>query len=169
MTVRPPPVLTARTGGAEATRELAGAVAGLVRAGDIVVLAGDLGTGKTVFVQGFARALGIDEVVTSPTFILVRPYRGSRLTLLHADAYRLDRAAELLDLGLLEELDGRAVACIEWGDLVEAVLPADFLEVRLEQGEGDDERTVWLRSVGRGWRDRADALQEAVAPWAPGR
>jgi len=158
--------LTARTSTAAATRALASEVAAIVRAGDIIVLAGDLGTGKTVWVQGFAHGLGVDEQVTSPTFTLVRPYRGRTLTLIHADMYRLDRLSEMADLGLLEELDGRAVACIEWGDLAEPVLPADLLEVRLEHGDGDDERTLTFRAVGAGWARRMDELARAVSPWS---
>ena len=158
--------LVARTTSPEATRALASEVAGLVRAGDIVVLAGDLGAGKTVWVQGFARGLGVDEQVTSPTFTLVRPYRGRALTLLHADVYRLDRLSEMADLDLLDQLDGRAVACIEWGDLAAPILPADLLEVRLDFGSDDDERTVAFRPVGTGWARRADDLERLLSPWS---
>jgi len=165
VTTHAAPVLRARTTSADATRSLAAAVAGLARAGDIVVLAGDLGSGKTVFVQGFARALGVTEPVTSPTFTLVRPYRGSGLQLLHADVYRLDHLSEVEDLGLIEQLDDRSVACIEWGDLVEPALPADFLEVRLEAGEADDDRKLVVRAVGAGWVARLDELRRALAPW----
>lgn len=170
MTLRPAPVLTARTASADQTRELASRVAALCEAGDIVVLAGELGSGKTVWVQGFARGLGVDDAVTSPTFTLVRPHRGQRLQLLHADVYRLDRLAEVIDLGLMEQLDDRSVACIEWGDLAEPVLPKDFLEVRLEHadGDGDDDRTVTLRAVGPRWAARLEAVRAALAPWLCG-
>jgi tRNA threonylcarbamoyladenosine biosynthesis protein TsaE len=161
--------LRLRTSSAGATRELAEAVAAHVEAGDIILLAGELGTGKTVWVQGFARGLGVTEAVTSPTFTLVRPYAGKRLRLLHADVYRLDRLSEVVDLGLLEQLDeGKgSVACIEWGDLAAPALPADFLEVRLEhRSEDDDERDVVLRAVGPRWVARVGPLTAAVAPWA---
>jgi tRNA threonylcarbamoyladenosine biosynthesis protein TsaE len=157
--------LTARTTSAQATRELAAAVASHAQAGDLVLLAGDLGTGKTVFVQGFARGLGIDEQVTSPTFVLLRPYQGPALRLLHADIYRLDQLSEVLDLGLLEQLDEKAVACVEWGDLAAPVLPADFLVVHLAYGDGDDDRTVEARPVGAGWHARFGALRQTMAPW----
>jgi len=165
MTPRRVPALVARTASADETRALAAEVAALVRAGDIIVLAGDLGTGKTVWVQGFAVGMGVDEQVTSPTFTLVRPYRGRALTLLHADLYRLDRLSEMADLDLLDELEGRAVACIEWGDLATPVLPADLLEVRLDFGDNDDERTIVLRPVGSGWARRSEDLNRAVSPW----
>jgi tRNA threonylcarbamoyladenosine biosynthesis protein TsaE len=165
VTLRRAPLLVASTASAEATRALAFAVATLAESGDILALAGDLGTGKTVWVQGFARGLGVAEQVTSPTFTLVRPYRGHKLTLLHADLYRLDRLSEVVDLGLLEQLDERAVACIEWGDLAEAVLPADLLDVRLAYGDGEEDRTITLRPVGAGWGRRVDDLVRAVSPW----
>jgi tRNA threonylcarbamoyladenosine biosynthesis protein TsaE len=159
------PALVAFTESAAATRELAGVVAGLCGAGDIVALAGDLGSGKTVWVQGFARGLGVDEPVTSPTFTLVRPYRGHKLLLLHADLYRLDRLSEVIDLALLEQLDDRAVACIEWADLAEAVLPADRLDVHLDYGEADEERVIVVQPVGPRWAGRADDLERVLSPW----
>jgi tRNA threonylcarbamoyladenosine biosynthesis protein TsaE len=140
------------------------AVAGLVGKGDIIVLAGDLGTGKTVWVQGFAAGLGVVEQVTSPTFTLVRPYQGKRLTLLHADLYRLELLSEVVDLGLVQQLDDGGVACIEWGDLGEPALPNDFLEVRLEL-DGEDARLVVFRPVGTAWTARLDALRGAVNEW----
>jgi len=158
-------VLRAATTSAEATRLLAAGVAAHAGAGDLVLLAGDLGTGKTVFVQGFARGLGIDEQVTSPTFVLLRPYQGPGLRLLHADIYRLDQLSEVLDLGLLELLDDKAVACVEWGDLAEPVLPADFLVVRLAYGDGDDDRVVEVRPVGARWHARFPALRHTLDPW----
>jgi tRNA threonylcarbamoyladenosine biosynthesis protein TsaE len=153
------------TDSAAATRDLAAQVAGLSQGGDIIVLAGDLGTGKTVWVQGYARGLGVSEGVTSPTFTIVRPYEGSRLRLLHADLYRLDRLAEVLDLGLLDQLDERTVTCIEWGDLATPALPADLLEVRLDYGTDDDRRAVTMTAVGERWRNRIDSLLHAVSPW----
>ena len=160
------PVVNARTSGPDETRRLAAAVAALSEAGDLVVLAGELGAGKTVWVQGFAAGLGVPDAVTSPTFTLVRPYQGDRLTLLHADLYRLDLLSEVVDLGLIEQLDDDAVACIEWGDLAEAALPSDFLEVRLGQGPADDERTVSLRLVGTRWSQRLEGLRSALSPWS---
>ncbi len=157
-------MITAATTSVDATRALAAEIAALARPGDLVVLAGDLGTGKTAFAQGFAHGLGVDEQVTSPAFILVRTYEG-RIPLVHLDVYRLDTMQELVDLGIAELLDEGAVTLIEWGDAVAPGLPADFLEVRLEAGAGADERVLTIRSVGPGWPPRADALRVAVAPW----
>jgi tRNA threonylcarbamoyladenosine biosynthesis protein TsaE len=166
VTLRPARVVRARTRSVDATRDLAHEMARLAAAGDIIVLAGDLGTGKTAWVQGFARGLGVTDTVTSPSFTLVRPYEGDRLRLLHADVYRLDWLREVVDLGLVEELDDRAVACIEWGDLAEPALPADFLEVRLSYGVGDDDRDVTVRAVGAAWLARLADVGKALSPWA---
>ena len=155
----------AKTSSVDATRELAAAVAGLARPGDVVVLAGDLGAGKTAFVQGFGRALGVAERITSPTFTLVHVYEG-RLTIHHLDVYRLDQLAEAVDLGLPEMLDDGGVVIIEWGDEILPVLPNDLLEVRLTLGAEDDDRTIVLRPVGPRWSARGRALAEALAPWA---
>lgn len=157
-----------RTSSVEETQKLAAEIAPLVRPGDVVVLAGDLGTGKTAFAQGFGAALGVAEHITSPTFILVRIYEGGRLPLVHADVYRLEHLQEAEDLGLAEVLDAGGVALIEWGDLVAPVLPADFLEVRLERGDGDDDREIRFRCVGAGWAARTAAIRSAIAPWAVG-
>jgi tRNA threonylcarbamoyladenosine biosynthesis protein TsaE len=158
-------VLVARTKSVDDTRALAAELAVLTRAGDIVLLAGDLGAGKTAFTQGLARGLGVTEAVTSPTFTLLRPYEG-RLRLLHADIYRLDHLRDVVDLGLIEQLDDRdSVCCIEWGDLAEPVLPADFLEVRLEYVEADDERQISLRPVGAAWFARRTAVAAALGRW----
>jgi tRNA threonylcarbamoyladenosine biosynthesis protein TsaE len=159
-------VIQARTTSVDDTRSLAAAVAPLAKPGDLLLLAGDLGAGKTSFVQGFARGLGVTEPVTSPAFVLARPYHG-RLPLLHLDVYRLEHLQELQDLGISELLDDGNVTVIEWGDVVASALPADFLEVRMSPGATDDERFLTLRWVGSNWPARAAALRRAVAGWAP--
>ena len=157
--------LVARTSSVDATQELAAALAALAQPGDLIVLAGDLGAGKTAFVQGFGRGLGVTEPITSPTFTLVQEYAG-RLPVHHIDVYRLDQLSEVVDLGLSELLDDRGVVLIEWGDAITPLLPSDLLEVRLTFGAGDDDRTLVLRSSGRSWLRRMASLVEAVAPWA---
>jgi tRNA threonylcarbamoyladenosine biosynthesis protein TsaE len=157
-------VIVAATKSPDDTRELAAAVAGLARPGDVLLLAGELGTGKTVFAQGFGRGLGVEEQVTSPTFTLVRTYRG-RLTLVHADVYRLDHLQEVVDLALPELLDEGGVALIEWGDVAAAALAPDFLEVCLEPGAGDDDRLVTLRAVGPSWPSRLRPLTVSLDRW----
>ena len=157
-------MIQARTTSVDETRLLASQVAPLARPGDLVLLAGDLGAGKTAFVQGFARGLGVDEPVTSPAFVLARTYEG-RLPLVHLDVYRLEHIQELHDLGISELLDDGGVTVIEWGDVVASALPADFLEVRITSGDADEERLLSIRWVGTGWPARATALRRAVAAW----
>ncbi len=157
-------MIRAATKSVDDTRALAAEIATLAAPGDLVVLAGDLGTGKTAFAQGFARGLGVDEPVTSPAFILVRTYEG-RLPLIHLDVYRLEQMQELVDLGIAELLDEGGVTLVEWGDAVTPGLPSDFLEVRLEASDGPDDRLLTVRSVGRSWPPRAQALRLALAPW----
>ncbi len=158
-------MIKAATTSVDDTRDLAAEVAALAAPGDLIVLAGDLGTGKTAFAQGFARGLGVEEPVTSPAFVLVHTYEG-RLPLVHLDVYRLETMQELVDLGIAELLDDGAVTLIEWGDAVAPGLPADFLEVRLEATGDPDDRQFSIRTVGPGWPPRARALKEAVAKWA---
>jgi tRNA threonylcarbamoyladenosine biosynthesis protein TsaE len=158
--------LLAATSSVDETRDLASAVSALARAGDVVVLAGDLGAGKTAFVQGFGRGLGVVDRITSPTFTLVHVYDDGRIPIHHLDVYRLDQLSEALDLGLAEMLDEGGVVLIEWGDAITPVLPHDYLEVRLTFGDGDDDRQVAIRPVGDGWTGRSHPLAGAVAPWA---
>ena len=152
-----------RTTSVVATRDLAAAVAALARAGDVVLLVGDLGAGKTAFTQGFALALGVEEHVTSPTFTLARSYKG-RVRLNHLDAYRLESAQEAEDLGLGELLE-EGVTVIEWGDTVAPAIPADYLELRFAYGDQDDDRNVAVRVVGPSWAARQRSLAGALEPW----
>jgi tRNA threonylcarbamoyladenosine biosynthesis protein TsaE len=154
-----------RTKSADDTRALGAELARLLRPGDVVLLAGDLGAGKTSLVQGLGRGLGVDEPITSPTFTLVRCY-DCEPVLLHADVYRLDHLQEAIDLGLPELLDDGAVAVIEWGDVLAPTLPADFLELRLELTDTDDERAVHVRTVGPTWAPRGKALEAALGRWS---
>lgn len=157
--------LLATTTSVEETRLLGEAVAALARPGDVLVLAGDLGAGKTAFVQGFGRGLGVTGRITSPTFTLVHVYDGGRLPVHHLDVYRLGQLSEALDLGLAEMLDEGGVVLVEWGDAIIPVLPHDLLEVRLTFGPGDDDRVLSFRPVGPAWGLRSDALAAALERW----
>jgi tRNA threonylcarbamoyladenosine biosynthesis protein TsaE len=158
-------VIWARTTSADDTKALAAAIAELARPGDLVLLAGDLGAGKTAFTQGFGAALGVTERITSPTFTLVNSYEG-RLELNHLDVYRLDALDEVLDLGVPEMLDEGGVTVIEWGDAVAPALPADYLEIRFTFTDtDDDERILELVPVGSRWMARTRAVAAALAAW----
>jgi tRNA threonylcarbamoyladenosine biosynthesis protein TsaE len=108
--------------------------------GDVVALTGELGAGKTCFVQGLVRGLGVTGGATSPTFVLVNHYRG-RVPVYHVDAYRTGSLSELLDLGLDEMLDGAGVTIVEWADRLEPLLPARAVRVTIA-GLGDEPRRI---------------------------
>jgi tRNA threonylcarbamoyladenosine biosynthesis protein TsaE len=119
------------------THAIAAALAGLCRPGDLIVLSGEMGAGKTAFAKGFGAALGVIEPITSPTFTLVHTYeiaadlgRGAK-ALHHADLYRLDRTAEVADLALEELAEYQGIVLVEWGDVVDALF-GDHLVVHLE-------------------------------------
>ena len=114
--------------------------------GAVVACVGELGAGKTCFLQGVARGLGVTTAVTSPTFVLVNVYRG-RLPVYHLDAYRTDSLLEVVDLGLEEMLDGEGVTLIEWADKVGPLLPARAIVVRIT-GLGDEPRHIDVEEPG---------------------
>lgn len=139
------------------THALGRALADLLVPGDLVVLAGPLGAGKTVLVQGVGAGLGVRGPVTSPTFVLARVHRGGRLPLVHVDAYRLRSVAEVDDLDLDTDLES-SVTVVEWGrGMVEGLADDGWLEVRLSRTEGtagDETRTVELVPHGPVWAAR---------------
>ena len=115
---------------AQQTRRIAAAVATYLQPGDVVALTGELGAGKTCFVQGAAAVLGVTERVTSPSFVLRRDYHG-RVGVAHIDVYRLDSLREVVELGFDDVFDRHLVTFLEWGDAVRPLLPPDHLEVEL--------------------------------------
>jgi tRNA threonylcarbamoyladenosine biosynthesis protein TsaE len=128
------------THSAAETEAIAQELGARLRPGDLVVLTGELGAGKTTFAKGIARALGVRDAVTSPSFTIVQEYEGPT-PMAHVDVYRLDRVQELHDIGFEELLDGRVVV-VEWGEMVEPLLPGRRVEVRLAMGADPDARTI---------------------------
>lgn len=167
------PALEVTTESPEETRILGAALAPLLVPGDVVSLGGDLGAGKTVFVQGVAAALGVQGRVTSPTFTIVHEYEG-RYPILHLDIYRLDSFQEVIDLGFEDLLDPSAIVVVEWGEAVAPLLPQRHLEIVLRRDDAvpdGDRRTVRFRASGDEWADKlatmratAEALLDAAAP-----
>lgn len=131
-----------------------------LKPGDVVLLFGQLGTGKTTFVKGLARGLGISGEVSSPSFALIHQHRGP-VVLCHVDLYRLDSPDEVETLGLDECLESDAVTAVEWPEVAVDVFPEDRLEVHLDlQAEGDC-RSVTLRGVGRRMSELVAELEHA--------
>lgn len=119
----------------EETRLAGTVLAAEAEPGDVVLLNGPLGAGKTCFAQGVAQGLGVAIPVTSPTFIIVNQYRG-RLTLYHMDLYRMDSDAEAVDLGLDDYFSGGGLCLVEWPERTPGALPGEYLRIRFEPGEG---------------------------------
>ena len=143
----------------DATHAVARVLASLSRAGDVLVLAGEMGTGKTAFAQGFGKALGVTEPITSPTFTLVHTYDTPAGPLHHADIYRLDQLAEVADLALSELAEFNGIVLVEWGDVVSAAL-GEHLEVRLDlvDDDADDDETATDTDT------ETDAADEGIEP-----
>jgi tRNA threonylcarbamoyladenosine biosynthesis protein TsaE len=146
----------------EDTRELGRSLAPLLRAGDLVVLVGPLGAGKTQLAQGIGAGLGVRGAVTSPTFVIARVHppdvgRGGRLPMVHVDAYRLGGVAEVDDLDLDADVEA-AVTVVEWGAGLVEQLADGYLEIRLDRDEDSDERTATLVPCGGDWPERLARL-----------
>lgn len=161
-------LLGLRTNGPDDTRALAAAVAEALRPGDVVSLSGDLGAGKTCFVQGAAAKLGVERRVTSPTFNIVRSYPAAiddtPIDLVHVDVYRLDRLQDVVELGEEAVLGPDQITFIEWGDAVGALLPSDRLEIELHLGADEGSRRIDLRGSGT-WARRVDDLAGDLSRW----
>lgn len=140
---------------AEAMQELGERLAAMLRAGDLVVLSGPLGAGKTTLAQGIGRGLGVTGVV-SPTFVIARVHGGGRLPLVHVDAYRLSSIEEVDDLDLDASLE-QSVTLVEWGDGLVERLAGDRLHVEIERpsNEGDETRVVQVSGIGGRWAELA--------------
>lgn len=150
--------LEARCPDAAATAAVAARLASVLRPGDLVLLEGDLGAGKTTFTQGLGRALGVTDAVTSPTFVLMNVYpTAAGFDLVHVDVYRLDRLSEVVDLALPEMLEDGVVVVVEWGERAAAALPGDRLHVRIEADEAGC-RTISLEPTGSTWAERLGAV-----------
>ncbi len=153
---------THQTHSADETRRLGERLAGVLERGDIILLSGDLGAGKTTLVQGVARGLEIHEQVTSPTFVIVHEYRGL-MSLYHVDAYRLENSAELTQLGYEEFWHLPGAVLIEWGEKFMSFFEPDLLQVNLLLGDEDDHRKLQFCSVGGRWDEKLAALERNLA------
>lgn len=158
---------------AEETRILGASLAPVLLPGDVISLNGDLGAGKTVFVQGLSAALGVATRVTSPAFTIVHEYE-ARWPIVHIDVYRLNSYQEVLDLGFEELIDPGAILVVEWGEAVAPLLPRRYLEIEIRQPkdpEAEELRDIVFRPRGPEWvrklasmRTTADTLLDAASP-----
>ena len=129
------------------TEALGARLADALDAGRVVAFTGDLGTGKTAFVSGMARALGVEERVTSPTFTIVNEYEGGRLPLFHFDMYRLGDADELFHIGWEDYLARGGVCAVEWSENVAEAIEPDAVRVSIVRGDGDSDRMITIEGV----------------------
>lgn len=144
----------------EDTERLAQAIATLVTRGDVLLLHGDLGAGKTTFSQFFGKALGIEQKITSPTFNIIKSYEG-KLPFHHMDCYRLEGAED--DLGFDEYFYGDGVTIVEWPEMIEEFLPEDYIELNLKYIE-DSKREIEIQAMGsRGNRLKEQIIDEVTA------
>ena len=143
--------------GLDKTEELAKVIGEVALPGDNLVLTGDLGAGKTTLTKGIARGLGIEQMIKSPTYTIIREYDQGRLPLYHMDIYRV--AASGADLGLDEYFEGEGLSVIEWGNLLEEALPEDYLELILEKSDTDLEyRYVKFQAYG----EQSEAFKQRI-------
>jgi tRNA threonylcarbamoyladenosine biosynthesis protein TsaE len=136
---------------ADEMRAIGARIADLLRAGDVVVLVGELGAGKTTLTQGIGQGLGVADPVTSPTFVIARVHGGGRLPLVHADAYRLGGVEEVDDLDL-DATTAESVTVVEWGEGRAEGLADDRLEVRITPADdAGHTRAVEVTGIGARW------------------
>lgn len=135
-----------QTKNSDETAVAAQQLAAELQAGDVILLRGEMGAGKTVFAGGLCRALGVQEYVTSPTFTVVNEYEGKAFPIFHFDMYRIEDEAELLEIGFDEYLQSGAVCIIEWPQNVESSLPHKRIEVKIEK-VGENERKITIERV----------------------
>lgn len=147
--------------GLEQTEKFAGVIGKVAMAGDNLVLTGDLGAGKTTLTKGIAQGLGIDQMIKSPTYTIIREYNQGRLPLYHMDIYRV--AASGADLGLDEYFEGKGLSVVEWGNLLEEALPEDYLELVLEKSDTDlEKRYAKLHAYGE---QGSDFKKRIIEQW----
>lgn len=131
----------------EETAQIAYQLGVVARQGDIIILSGDLGAGKTTLTKGIALGLGIHQTIKSPTYTIIREYQKGRIPLYHMDIYRVGESA--IDLGIDEYFEGKGLCVVEWGDLLGEELPADYLEIILQKDLMDEsKRKLMVKAYG---------------------
>ena len=139
----------------EKTREIGTKLGKLLFPGAVICLIGDLGAGKTTMTQSLAKSLGIDDYITSPTFNIVNEYEG-RIPLYHFDVYRIGCSEEMYDIGFDEYIDSEGVCIIEWSNLIEDILPEEYLKIELKYKENG--REMLLTPFGKKYKEIIEEL-----------
>jgi tRNA threonylcarbamoyladenosine biosynthesis protein TsaE len=139
---------------AEETMSLAEKLGTILQPGDVLTLAGDLGAGKTTFTKGLAKGLGITRTVNSPTFTIIKEYKG-RIPLYHMDVYRLEDSDE--DLGFEEYFSGDGVCVVEWAVFIEDYLPEERMELVISH-KGENEREFQIKPIGKRYEERVKEI-----------
>lgn len=138
------------TNSVEETMDLAFRLGKVCPKNTVLCLTGDLGAGKTHFTKGFAKGLGINSTITSPTFTLIHEYQEGRVPFYHFDVYRVHDLDEVLDLGFEEYIYSNGISLIEWADLIEPLLPEDFIQIKIEKIENElTKRKITFKSFGK--------------------
>jgi len=143
------------------TQRLGARLGELLSGGELILLDGELGTGKTVFTQGIAQGLGIPDIVNSPTFTILKEYRGGRLPLYHFDLYRIDDPNEVLTLGFEDYFYGQGVCVVEWAHKAEGIWPAEHLRIRLKV-ISDTKRGLVFQAYGTIYTQMLKMLQRTA-------
>ncbi|MBI2855158.1 MAG: tRNA (adenosine(37)-N6)-threonylcarbamoyltransferase complex ATPase subunit type 1 TsaE [Chloroflexi bacterium] len=144
----------------EETKRMGTAIGQVAEPGDVALLIGDLGAGKTCLTQGIARGLGIEDYTPSPSFVLVRVYHG-RLPLYHVDLYRLHSVEEVADLGLDDYLYGKGISVVEWADRAPQALPPDYLKVEIGYAS-ETERGITITACGKRYMEMLGCLRSEL-------
>ncbi len=131
----------------EETKKFGRQLANHLKPGSVVALIGDLGTGKTTLTKYIGQGLGIDEIITSPTFTVIQEYRNSKIPLYHFDVYRLQSEHELLELGYEEYFYGEGITIIEWADKIQNLLPEDAISIHMYYGETEGQRRYLVEGL----------------------
>lgn len=147
-----------KTASPDETKKLGQALGSLLKKGDILLIYGELGAGKTIFTQGLAIGMGIKAHITSPTFTIIHEYPGT-IPLYHIDAYRLDKEEEILELGLEEYLYGEGVTAIEWPEKLDSWLPEEVIEISIKKIDGQENKRE-LTFAGQDKRGFGELMEE---------
>lgn len=144
----------------EETEAFAILIGKVANAGDIIILSGDLGAGKTTMTKGIAKGLGIDQIVKSPTYTIIREYTQGRIPLYHMDVYRIN--GEVEDLGVEEYFEGDGLAVVEWGELLDKAMLDSYLSIELhkEEAKNSEKRMISLNAVGKRAQQLLNRIEE---------